>query len=407
MVKEPVIRKLIIQGFRSFRSEVVEFDNPTVLVGQNGSGKSNLIDALAFLSEAMTTRLSEVFSRRGGGAVVCHGASPPPQKGAQSTVAIGVAMGAINHEIAGARYAFQIGVMGDDQSEYCVQREQCVVEYRDGRQHRFDRFQDQPFRSNIDGLKPRLTAEWLALPVVGGDARFTPVLRVLENVRAYAIDPHRVRDWRAPDSGRILNEDGSNTASVLREIRDREPDDWQRICELMEPLVPTLARVDVKDYGSRLALEFTQRWGDGAKSLTLDGSSLSDGALRGLGLFTAVYQRQTPSLMTVEEPETSIHPGAIGLILDVLDFASERTQLVITTQSPEALDAQWLEDRHLRIVTWEDGETRVSPLSVGSRATLREHLMSAGELFRSYALDGMPRGPESSQESDLFAELAV
>ena len=78
-------------------------------------------------------------------------------------------------------------------------------------------------------------------------------------------------------------------------------------------------------------------------------------------LLTAVYQRQTPSLMAVEEPETTIHPGAIGLILDVLDFASERTQLVITTQSPEVLDAEWLEDRHLRIVTWEDGETRVAP----------------------------------------------
>ena len=72
---EPVIRKLTIQGFRSFRSEVVEFDNPTFLVGCNGSGKSNLVDALAFLSEAMTTRLTEVFSRRGGGRVVCHGSS--------------------------------------------------------------------------------------------------------------------------------------------------------------------------------------------------------------------------------------------------------------------------------------------------------------------------------------------
>ena len=59
MVKEPIIRKLIVQGFRSFRSEVVVFDNPTVLVGQNGSGKSNLIDALAFLSEAMRIPLTE------------------------------------------------------------------------------------------------------------------------------------------------------------------------------------------------------------------------------------------------------------------------------------------------------------------------------------------------------------
>jgi AAA15 family ATPase/GTPase len=49
MAMEPVLRTLIIQGFRSFRSEVVEFDNPTFLVGGNGSGKSNLLDALDFL----------------------------------------------------------------------------------------------------------------------------------------------------------------------------------------------------------------------------------------------------------------------------------------------------------------------------------------------------------------------
>jgi AAA15 family ATPase/GTPase len=50
---EPVIRRLIVQGFRSIRSEVVEFDNPTFLVGRNGSGKSNLVEEFAFLSEAM------------------------------------------------------------------------------------------------------------------------------------------------------------------------------------------------------------------------------------------------------------------------------------------------------------------------------------------------------------------
>ena len=37
---EPVIRKLIVEGYRSIRSEVVEFDNPTFLVGRNGRGRA-------------------------------------------------------------------------------------------------------------------------------------------------------------------------------------------------------------------------------------------------------------------------------------------------------------------------------------------------------------------------------
>ena len=66
-------------------------------------------------------------------------------------------------------------------------------------------------------------------------------------------------------------------------------------------------------------------------------------------------------------------PGHLGVIIDVLRFASERTQLIVTTHSPEVLDADWLEDRHIRMVTWQDGATRVTPLSVGSRDALRGH----------------------------------
>ena len=63
---EPVVKSLLLHRYRSFVSEQVDFDNPTFFVGQNGAGKSNLVDALAFLSEAMSTPLAAVLSRRGG-----------------------------------------------------------------------------------------------------------------------------------------------------------------------------------------------------------------------------------------------------------------------------------------------------------------------------------------------------
>ena len=102
-----------------------------------------------------------------------------------------------------------------------------------------------------------------------------------------------------------------------------------------------------------------------------------------------------------------IHPGALGVILDVLRFASERTQLIVTTHSPEVLDADWLEDRHIRMVTWQDGATRVMPLSVGSRDALRKHLISAGELLRSNALQGMVPAPDTAMPVELFEDLAT
>lgn len=404
---EPVIRRLIVEGFRSIRSEVVEFDNPTFLVGRNGSGKSNLIDALAFLGESMINPLSEVLSWRGGGRVVCHGSSRLGFMGDHREFRLGVVLGAIGGEIADARYAIEVSAMGVNLSSYSVQREQCVVDGPEGRSW-FERIGARElFRSNVDGLSPRPSRDALVLPLVGGDERFAPVFRALEGIRAYSISPDRLREWQVPDSGRALRGDGSNTASVLQRIGDDAPDDLRRICEILEAIVPTIERVDVKEYGRKLGLEFIQRWDGGPGSLILDASSMSDGTLRALGLLAAVYQRQTPSLLAIEEPEATIHPGALGVVLDVLRHASERTQVIVTTHSPEALDADWVADRNLRIVTWRDGATRVSPLAVGSKEALRQHLMTAGELLRSNALQGMPPGPDTPLRSALFEDLVA
>jgi predicted ATPase len=405
---EPVIRRLIVEGFRSIRSEVVEFDNPTFLVGRNGSGKSNLVDALAFFGEAMTNPLSDVLSRRGGGRVVCHGSSRLGFMGDHREFRMGIVLGAIGDEIAGARYAVEVSAMGLNRSSYAVQREQCVIDGPGAGRVWFEHNAVQgSFRSSVDGLNPRPSRESLALPIVGGDTRFAPVFRALEGIRAYSVSPDRLREWQFPDSGRVLRSDGSNTASVLQRIRDNDPDDLRRICELLAAIVPAIDRVDVREYGSKLGLEFTQRWDDVPSSLTLEASSMSDGTLRALGLLAAVYQTPTPSLIAIEEPEVTIHPGALGVILDVLRHASERTQVIVTTHSPEVLDADWLEDRHLRVVTWEDGMTRVAPPDSRAREALRQHLMTAGELLRSRALEGPPAGPDRCDEPRLFEDLVA
>ena len=113
---------------------------------------------------------------------------------------------------------------------------------------------------------------------------------------------------------------------------------------------------------------------------------MSDGTLRALGLLTAVFQRPAPSVLVLEEPEATMHPGALGTILDLLRHANRFMQVIVTTHSPDILDAKWIEDRHLRIVGWETGATCVSPVSEATRGVLRDRLMGAGELMRSNAL---------------------
>ena len=117
---------------------------------------------------------------------------------------------------------------------------------------------------------------------------------------------------------------------------------------------------------------------------------MSDGTLRALGLILATFQAPRPSVIVIEEPEATIHPGALGAILDLLHSASKMAQVVVTTHSPEVLDAEWIEDRHLRVVEWRNGATRVERVSKACRESIQEHLMGAGELLRSDALEAEP-----------------
>jgi predicted ATPase len=397
------IQRLILKRFRSIPTERLDFDNPTFLVGRNGSGKSNLVDAFAFLAEVMASPLQAVFDKRGGIATVRNrssGTSYPPNLG------FGIELGPLNGDVTAARYAFEIKALKNYGFE--VIREQCWVESGKKSRFWFDRMKTRAttmFASNILGLRPAFDAASLALPVVGGDARFAPVLRCLGAMRVYSIEPAKLREMQDPDSGTSLRADGSNATSVLQEIERHAPDEARRIAKILTSIVPNTTRVRTIKHGKKLSLAFTQEWGK-KKRLNFEAFSMSDGTLRALGLLTAVYQRPSPSLIVIEEPEASIHPGALEAVLDVIRLASRKMQVVVTTHSPEVLDAKWIRDNHIRIVSWQDGATRVTPVSDSSKAALQGHLMGAGELMRSNALEPPPLFTNvSDPQGRLFEEL--
>ena len=170
---------------------------------------------------------------------------------------------------------------------------------------------------------------------------------------------------------------GMLPACCVRSNGSRPRRDWARICELLESVVPGTIGVRPKKHGNKLTLEFTQHRA-GADPIKFEAFSMSDGTLRVLGLMTAVFQRPAPSLVVIEEPEASIHAGALGSILDVLRLAGGSMQVVVTTHSPDILDAKWIEDRHLRILSWEHGFTRIDRASQSVRTALERQLMGAG-----------------------------
>ncbi len=396
---KPIIKSLLLHRYRSFLSEQVDFGNPTFFVGQNGSGKSNLVDALVFLSEAMTAPLATVFSRRGGLPAVKY-RSHARLYGRR--LELGVVLGSLGRGIMGARYAFAVDM---NKRGFEIVREQCVIDLADGERRWFDR-DTNSYKSNAPGLAPVIDPASLAMPIVGGDKRFRCVPHALGSMRVCAIEPSRLRGEQNANGYAGLAANGANAAAVLAEIEKRAPDDLMRICELLEAVVPGVSRVWPARHGDRLEIEFMQRWGSQA-AVQFKGADMSDGTLRALGLLLAAYQRPRPTVLAVEEPEATIHPGALEVVLDVLRHASRFMQVIVTTHSPEVLDAEWLEDRHLRMVDWSDGKSRIEPVSEGTRKAMRSHLMSAGEMFRSNALS--PSTSTSTRRDSpppLFLELA-
>ena len=109
-------------------------------------------------------------------------------------------------------------------------------------------------------------------------------------------------------------------------------------------------------------------------------------------------------MLVIEEPEATIHPGALGSILDVLRHAGRFMQVVVTTHSPDVLDAKWIEERHLRIVNCDKGATRISRVSPATREALSEHLMGAGELLRSNALTSADLFDHNPRQLRLFED---
>ena len=379
---DPILGRLVFQRFRSLPSEQVTFDNPTFVAGQNGSGKSNFADALAFLAEAMTSPLQAVLERRGGLSAVAHRSSA---RGRPSNLGLAVELMNPDESTAAARYGFELRARRG--YGFQVAREKCTVWKLDGSREWFYRSPryHRGWDSSATSLKPALERNALALPLVGGDARFQAIVRFLSGMWTYRIEPTTLRAMQDPDGGVRLHSDGSNAASVLREIQRQSKGDWERIRELLDRVVPGTLGVRPKKHGNKLTLEFTQDWGK-SEPVKFEAFSMSDGTLRVLGLLTAIFQRPAPSLLVIEEPEATMHPGALGSILDVLRHAARFMQVVVTTHSPEILDAKWIEDRHLRIASWNKGATRISPVSDAAQTALSEHLMGAGELLRSNAL---------------------
>lgn len=383
------LQRLKLRNFRSIEDCRVTLRPLTLLVGPNGSGKSNFIDALRLVAESLRTSLEHALRERGGVGEVRRRSSGHP-----THFAIDLDM-----QVAGvsAQYGFEVGAQKDG---FRIARELCRVgphhyEIRDGRH----------VRAPVPNAPPA-SVDRLYLVTASGLPEFRPLYDALSTMGFYSAQPERIRALQVPDQGEILSRDGSNLASVIRRMRRESPAALQRVEELLARVVPGVDGVDAKEIAHTMSLEFRQRVEGASHPWRFPAIAMSDGTLRATALLVALYQPRVRAemipLVALEEPETALHPAAAGVLFDALRGATSRTQVLVTTHSPDLLDHDGLSADEIRAVSAKEGRTSISGIDSESRRAMDEQLTTGGELMRQRLL-----APEPSSEGrhpDFFQD---
>jgi predicted ATPase len=209
----------------------------------------------------------------------------------------------------------------------------------------------------------------------------------MSSMQFYNLDPDRMRDLHAASSGKTLARDGSNLASVLLRLHEEAPEIETRIEEYLRVILPGLIRLDAQLVEPTQFVQFWQKLGPKEPVTNFRAMNMSDGTLRALGILVALFQFAdgiplSDSLVGIEEPESALHPAAAGVLRDALREASEHTQVIVASHSPDLLDDPSISENDIIAVNVENGATIIGPLDYAGRSVLHDKLFTPGELLR-------------------------
>jgi predicted ATPase len=395
---DPVfITRVRAKNFKSIAACDVQLGALTYLVGQNGSGKSNFLDLMHFVKDALQGSLENALHLRGGlGEVRRRSGGHPTHFGIRLDFRL---KGQAGH------YAFRIGALSAGGFE--VQQEECSLGVP-GKGPSYSVARGAPERSSEE-VFPVSTPDRLALVNAAGLPAFRPVFDALTRMNFYNLNPRVVRDLQKPQEGAFLKPLGENLASVLAYLERHAPKDKQVIEEYLKLVVPSVHGVERLAVGHMETLQFRQDTVGSKFPWRFPANSMSDGTLRALGILVALFQggdKDRPTLVGIEEPEVALHPAAAAVIRDALVRASERSQILVTSHSPDLLDDAAVTVESLLAVGGEGGLTEIAPIDEASRTVLRDQLYTPGELLKLNQLaPDRTRVPEPEGQLKLFGPL--
>ncbi|MDQ3330042.1 MAG: AAA family ATPase [Planctomycetota bacterium] len=399
MANAPFLRRVRLRNYKSIGECDVELGRFTILVGRNGSGKSNFLEALQFLSHSLETSLSYAVANAGGFASLMNRRA---SVGDLLEIVVTIELG----EDDVAEYGV---VIPEDRSFLVARHEYLKVRSVEGAwQTRFES-KSGKITSMVNTGDLRFPEGRLLLPLMTGDEAAATVYETLRSVRIYDPEPAAMRTM-SPLDGATLDADGANAAAVFSRLQGQQEALCTRLTDYLAVIVDELISIGVRTAGPASptceATPYVEKWlrfyfdrRAGIESFSYD--EVSDGTLRALAILLAAMQRREDGrpipVICIEEPEVGLHPAASAALVEALREASIFSQIIIATHSADILDCLDIETDRLLAVQARRGQTKIGPISEATRSIIRDHLYSAGELLRMDQLE--PASPSVAEQS--------
>ncbi len=371
------IESIKIRGFRSLADvELSDMPSATVLIGANGSGKSNFMRFFEMLSWMLgPRRLQEYVQRQGGADDQLFGGS--------ATTPFIQAEIRMRTELDRRHYGFTLLHAHPDRLLFAGERFRFST---------IDSGTDPSWHHLGSGhLEARIveTAQSPDVPEgVRGHAFLVKIL--ISNWEIFQFHDTSdtssfKRSWDVSDSWHLRG-DGGNLAAVLYRLEREDLTRYETICRQIGRVLPGFDRFDIEEDYGKVLLRWRAKWSDKSFGAHLT----SDGSLRFFALVTLLNlpPGMLPFVVTLDEPELGLHPAAIALLGGLIKSLSAERQVIVATQSPLLVDSFDLDE--IFVLELEEGRTICRKKSAKEYQHWLDDGHSPGQLWRMNVLGGRP-----------------
>lgn len=368
-MEAPELDYITVKGFKSIASiEKLALRPINVIIGPNGSGKSNFIGVFSFLHAIREGGLNDYVRRAGGADQLLYFGSKVTS---EIRLLVSFRQEVNQYELSLKPSADDSLYPSDETVSYWEKQYPTPIS-------RYLKPRDNGREAGISSPKVQRIADWVHTRL----GRW----RLYHVHDTSASSP--MRKTAQLNDNAFLRPDGSNLPAFLYLLQEKHENEYSLIRRTIQRVAPffdnfLLAPDPLNEETIRLA------WKHKKSDQYFGASSLSDGTMRFITLATLLLQPEKlrPSVILVDEPELGLHPAAITMLASLIKIASEKTQVIVSTQSPLLLDHFQPED--VLVANRVEGSTQFTRLeSEKLENWLQDY--SLGQLWEKNEFGGRP-----------------